>query len=102
MLSGCESFDMVQRILKEAKQMLSETLSAFEFLDAQSMTCNKENLGMKNPLQESPFYVLVEVSGSNSNHDEEKLNAFLQSVMDKSLVLDGTLATGISKIQVRL
>ena len=80
--------------------MLSEALSAYEFLDAQSMTCITENLGLKNPIHECPFYVLVEVSGSNSHHDESKLNSFLQAVMDKSLVLDGTLGTGISKMQV--
>ena len=28
-------------------------------------------LGLHNPIRKWPFYVLVETSGSNSNHDEE-------------------------------
>ena len=91
---------MVRQILWHAKLMLSETLSAYEFLDAGSMACVTENLGLRNPLRECPFYVLVEIAGADSHHDEEKVNAFLQTVMDKALVMDGTVGTGISKMQV--
>lgn len=33
--------------------------------------------------------MLIETSGSNAAHDEEKLSNFLQKAMDTSLVLDG-------------
>ena len=91
---------MVRQILWQAKQMLSETLSAYEFLDAAAMACVTDNLGLRNPLRDCPFYVLVEIAGADSHHDEEKVNGFLQAVMDKALVMDGTLGTGISKMQV--
>lgn len=49
---------------------------------------------------ESPFYILIETSGSNASHDEEKLNHFLEHVMASDLVVDGTLASGDKKIKV--
>lgn len=49
---------------------------------------------------ENPFYVLVETSGSNSAHDEEKLSNFLEHVMATDLVSDGTLASDDKKIKV--
>jgi D-2-hydroxyglutarate dehydrogenase len=33
--------------------------------------------------------MLIETSGSNKTHDEEKLNDFLQLAMDTSLIVDG-------------
>ena len=44
---------------------------AYEFLDEESMNCVRSNLKYKNPIGEFPFYVLVETSGSNADHDEE-------------------------------
>lgn len=49
---------------------------------------------------ESPFYVLIETSGSSSEHDEEKLNHFLEYIMASDLVVDGTLASEDKKIKV--
>ena len=75
-------------------------MSAFEFLDTHSMTCATRNLKLSNPVSECPFYVLIETSGSNGSHDEEKLNSFLERAMEKSIVSDGTIATEPSKINV--
>jgi len=50
-------------------------------------------------LSGSPFYVLIETSGSNSTHDEEKLNNFLEQAMTSGLVTDGTVATDDKKIK---
>ncbi len=59
-------------------------------------------LNLRNPLgQEYPFYILIETSGSNATHDEEKLNNFLQHIMETELVLDGTVATDSSKVKVK-
>lgn len=46
-------------------------LSAFEFQDETSMELVTTYLGLHNPIRKWPFYVLVETSGSNDNHDEE-------------------------------
>ena len=53
---------------------------------------------LKNPLsQEYPFYILIETSGSNATHDEEKLNDFLQHIMETELVCDGTVELTTAK-----
>lgn len=54
----------------------------------------------RRPLENSyPFYCLVETSGSNSDHDSEKLQAFLEDVMEKEIVSDGTLAQDETQIK---
>ena len=38
--------------------------------------------------------------GSNSHHDEEKLNRFLEKIMERGLAKDGTIGTDETKMQV--
>ena len=59
-----------------------------------------ENLKLTNPICDTPFYVLIETGGSNKDHDEEKLSALLEGLMEKGKAVDGTLATDTTKIQV--
>lgn len=78
---GCKSFSDVLGVFPMAKRCLGEILSAVEFLDRESLLIALEYLpGTRNPLQcvESPFYMLVETSGSNEVHDKEKVEAFLE------------------------
>ena len=59
-----------------AKAALGEILSAFEFLDQQALQLTLEHLPeAADPLpgQSHPLYVLLETSGSNSEHDHAKL-----------------------------
>lgn len=46
--------------------------------------------------------MLLETSGSNSIHDEEKLSTFLESTMQKGDVLDGTVTNEPSKMAVTI
>lgn len=69
-----------------------------EFLDSTSMELVEKNLGLRNPISSAAFYVLVEVSGSHEAHDQEKLNGFLERVMEDGCVCDGTVAEDWSKI----
>ena len=46
------------------------------------------------------MYCLIEVAGSNAAHNEEKLNSFLECIMAKSLVVDGTIAQDIKQSKV--
>lgn len=46
-------------------------------------------LSNRSPLDKFPFYMLIETSGSNQEHDEEKLSKFLSKAMETSLVVDG-------------
>ncbi|XP_072035938.1 D-2-hydroxyglutarate dehydrogenase, mitochondrial-like isoform X1 [Amphiura filiformis] len=95
---GCSSYENVLATYSECKNNCAEILSAFEMMDLQSMKFVTTNLGLSNPLGECPFYVVVETSGSDAQHDEEKLNKFLEVVMEQQYVMDGTIATEPSKI----
>ena len=59
------------------------------------------NLKLSSPISEFPFYVLIETSGSNSQHDEEKLASFLERQLGSGVVMDGTVASEPAKIQVQ-
>ncbi len=90
---GLESFEKVQKAFREAKGQLSEILSAFELMDGQSQDLVHTVTNKKRPLEgRHPFYCLIETSGSNSEHDSEKLERFLEYVMGEGIVADGVLA----------
>ncbi|GJP84189.1 hypothetical protein CLOP_g14277 [Closterium sp. NIES-67] len=94
-LLGCSSFDAVQRVFCESRRHLGEVLSAAEFFDSNSLRMVlKHNEGTRDPLPDGayPFYVLIETSGSQAEHDRAKLDAFLESVMEEGVVDDGTVA----------
>lgn len=97
---GLESFDKVQQAFREAKGQLSEILSAFELMDEGSQALVRQVTNNKRPLEEQyPFYCLIETSGSNADHDSEKLQAFLEDVMEKGIVADGTLAQDETQVK---
>ncbi|CAG5136549.1 unnamed protein product [Candidula unifasciata] len=96
---ACESFSQILEVFKACRAHLGEVLSAFEFMDSQSLALIKENMNIENPLPEYPFYVLVECSGSNGRHDEEKLMSLLQLVIDDNIAVDGTIATDLTKVK---
>ena len=98
---GLESYEKVQEAFKTAKAQLSEILSAFELMDMRSEALLKKAKGgdFKLPLaDEHPFYCLVETSGSNTDHDNEKLQAFLEHVMGEGIVSDGVVAESQTQI----
>lgn len=71
-LFGVESFDKVKETFVRTKKALSEILSAFELMDRNSQRIVGQVTQKKHPLEsESPFYVLIETSGSNAEHDSE-------------------------------
>ena len=97
---GLQSFDKVQEAFRVAKGQLSEILSAFELMDGQSQDLLHSVTQKKRPLEDRyPFYCLIETSGSNSDHDSEKLEAFLDHVMGQQIVSDGVLAQDESQLQ---
>ncbi len=97
---GLDSFNKVQRAFREAKGQLSEILSAFELMDSQSQDLVHTVTKKKRPLEgDHPFYCLVETSGSNSEHDSEKLERFLENVMSEEIVSDGVLAQDETQMQ---
>ncbi len=100
LLAGCKTFEDVLQTFRTAKGRLAEILSAFEFFDDGSKLVVQQNLKLVNPIGDFPFYVLIETSGSNGSHDEEKLNSFLEEVTNSGQVEDGAIATQMSQIKV--
>lgn len=97
---GLESYEKCQEAFKEAKKQLSEILSAFEMMDGNSQKLYQKASGAKLPLDNPhPFYCLIETSGSNSDHDSEKLNTFLEHVMSEEIVSDGVVAQDETQVQ---
>lgn len=96
---ACSSFEHVQRTFALARQKLGEVLSAVEFCDRMAIDFvlkREAGTGVRDPLEEKfPFYVLVETSGSDGEHDQEKLHRFLEAAMsgdDDAAVQDGVVA----------
>ncbi|QOU18707.1 hypothetical protein BRETT_001775 [Brettanomyces bruxellensis] len=107
---GLDSYEKVQQTFKAARSQLCEVLSAFEFMDRRSEVFSSRLLGRAHPLAgedvdvdslkgnyaasvpEYPFYVLIEVAGSSKEHDDEKLESFLENVMESGEVSDGTVS----------
>ncbi|KAI0145834.1 D-lactate dehydrogenase 2 mitochondrial precursor [Hypoxylon sp. NC0597] len=90
---GVESYEKLLQAFIEAKKQLGEILSAFELMDSQSQDIFHRVKENKRPLEgEHPFYCLIETSGSNSEHDSEKLEKFLEDIMSKEIVTDGVVA----------
>uniref|UniRef100_A0A2K6EZG9 D-2-hydroxyglutarate dehydrogenase, mitochondrial n=1 Tax=Propithecus coquereli TaxID=379532 RepID=A0A2K6EZG9_PROCO len=97
---GCPNFAGVLRTFRTCRGALGEILSAFEFMDAACMQLVERHLHLARPVQESPFYVLIETSGSHAGHDAEKLGSFLEHALGSGLVTDGTLATDQRRIKM--
>ncbi|XP_042494676.1 D-2-hydroxyglutarate dehydrogenase, mitochondrial [Macadamia integrifolia] len=97
---ACKDYYSCQKLLVEARRKLGEVLSAFEFLDNQSMDLALTHLeGVRNPLPSSmyDFYVLIETTGSDESYNKEKLEAFLLGSMEGGLISDGVVAQDINQ-----
>ncbi|KZV63294.1 FAD-binding domain-containing protein [Peniophora sp. CONT] len=95
-LLALPSFDNVLPLLKTARTQLSEVLSAFEFFDRTAYDLSVKH-GQGKALSEeeaegAECFVLLETSGGNSAHDEEKLNSLLESLMEAD---DPLITTGV-------
>lgn len=87
------SFQNVIDIFKLAKRDLNEVLSAFEFMDSESMTVVKENLNLENPFKtNSKFYCLAETHGSCDDHDKAKIEQFYSNLSKENLCSDAVIA----------
>ena len=58
-----ENFDSVLKTFYDAKLKLGEILSSCEFIDYDSLDGPVSKLGLKCPIGEYPFYMLIETSG---------------------------------------
>jgi D-2-hydroxyglutarate dehydrogenase len=96
---GCRDFEAVQQTFALARKNLGEVLSAVEFCDRLALEfviAREAQYGVKDPLEEQhPFYVLIETSGSNQDHDQEKLDNFLEASMGGDEGEDAAVSDGI-------
>lgn len=98
---ACQSFEQVATVLKKAKESLGEILSAYEFLDSKVFDVLLKYI----PRTRSPFpaphnfYILIETSGSNSAHDSEKFQSFLESCLQSSYITDGVIAQDLEQAE---
>lgn len=99
-LLGLSSYADVVSALAEAKRALGEVLSAVEYWDAASMRLVLEHCPEAVPASplgasEFPFHLLVETSGSNNEHDMEKLSGFLEGFPAGVLAASATQAAAL-------
>ncbi|PVZ96755.1 hypothetical protein BB558_007324 [Smittium angustum] len=98
-LFGLKSFEDVLEMLRISKVKLGEILSAFEFTDRIIMEKVLPILKKANPLgSEHMYYVLMETSGSNREHDEQKMTDFYELLSEKNLIENGILAHDESQV----
>lgn len=86
------SFEAVRNLFIRTRESLGEILSAFEFWDSQTQSALNEHHPAMFEGATDGFYVLIETSGSDAQHDTEKLTRFLENIMNDGLVEDGILA----------
>ncbi|GLH15669.1 Alkyldihydroxyacetonephosphate synthase [Gryllus bimaculatus] len=96
---GLKSFEEVLKTSINARKKLGEILSSCEMMDHATLDAVTSNLKVQNPIGEYPFYMLLETSGGNSEHDQDKLNFFLQSSLVSGEIEDGVVASEPSKIK---
>ncbi|KAI8884219.1 FAD-binding domain-containing protein [Backusella circina FSU 941] len=99
---GLASFDAILRAFVMAKEDLSEILSAFEFWDHDSVGIVKK---YATPDADYPmdgthaFYVLLETQGSKQEHDQEKLDAYLNRLLSEGIAKDGVIGQNEHKMK---
>ncbi|CAG9856912.1 unnamed protein product [Phyllotreta striolata] len=96
---GLQNFDKVLKTFKLLKGHLAEILSAVEVIDTPTMEFIRKENKQDSPIGDYPFYLMIETSGSNEQHDEEKLHLFLEEALKTGLILNGTVASEPAKIQ---
>ncbi|KAA1110809.1 hypothetical protein PGT21_032175 [Puccinia graminis f. sp. tritici] len=93
----------IQKIFVLARQKLGEILSAFEFFDLNCFDLVLKHTQQKSPFTSSEdqhqFYVLIETSGSNKQHDDAKLEHLIETLMESEMISDGILSQDESQLQ---
>ena len=101
MFLSVNTFENVLNVLKYAKIQLNEILSAIEFLDNASIKYPINYLYATFPFENkqnnfnngnNQFYMVIETMGSNEEHDNQKIESFIELLFEKELIIDGTFA----------
>ncbi|MBE7413139.1 MAG: FAD-binding oxidoreductase [Leptospiraceae bacterium] len=91
LLVSVEKYSKILEIFRETHNVPIPLL-AYEFFTGYCLEKVKEHLGIPDPFSvPSDYYILLEFEIQEEN-DEEKLFLFLESISEKELVLDGSVA----------
>lgn len=89
-------FDRVRSLLQLARERLGEILSAYEFMDAQSVAVATKLPHVRHPMSggddDKCCYVLIETAGSVAEHDRAKLDRFVRDAFEAGLAADSVIA----------
>lgn len=96
---GVENYDSVLRTFVECKKRLGEILTSCELIDEDALQCCILHLNRSSPIKQYPFYMLIETTGSNADHDEQKVQNFLEQVLSAGIVGDGVVTNEPSKVK---
>ncbi|XP_045462852.1 D-2-hydroxyglutarate dehydrogenase, mitochondrial-like [Harmonia axyridis] len=94
---GAQNFTKVLKAYKKARYDLGEIISAVECMDHQTMELVEEHSELSSPIGPYPFYLIIETSGSESVHDQKKLEGYFNGCMDKHFILNGVVATSAAQ-----
>jgi FAD/FMN-containing dehydrogenase len=100
---ACPNFEGVLAVRRAARSMLGEVLAAMEWMDGPILdVVLRHQPALRSPVAStSPSFshhVLVETHGSNENHDAEKMEAFLERVLQSDWAADGALARSVEHL----
>jgi hypothetical protein len=100
--TGTNQFDSILKTFKAAKPFFLEALSCCEYIDAESMKCVEENLGLKSPIGNFSFYMLMECSGSDENEIRNKMGTFLRKGYSEGMIEDCLVAKDSEETEVNI
>lgn len=83
------SFERLLQVFRHSRQVLSEQLSAFEMMDAESMSIVCDQLKTRSPF-DGRFYTLIELAGGNLDHLEQRFSLLLEQLERDDLLEEGT------------
>lgn len=97
---AADSFDAVTDLMMHMRSTLGADLSAFEVIWAKTYDAILRDVaGVKAPVAAGhPFYVLVEMMGSDPSGDAEKFEAALAQALEQTLIVDAVLSRSTAEV----
>lgn len=98
---GVQKFESILHVMQLIRSKMNPYLTAFEMMDELSLDAVEKNLSLDLPFK-SPFYVLFELSLTNScskEHIEEELHNFLANFMETNVVSHGTVSSDLTSVK---
>lgn len=97
-----ESMSQAVALLTLSKQVAQATLSGFEIMNTLSIRWVHQHFPHYQQIlsQPAPYYVLIELSGSATQEDnDEQLNKLIALALENDLVSDAAIATSLTQLQ---